>query len=868
MAQAPAALVDALSHSYRIERRLGAGGMATVYLAEDLRHRREVAIKVLRPELGAVIGGERFLAEIRTTAKLQHPHILPLYDSGAAAGLLYYVMPFVEGESLRDRIDRDQQLPIGDVVRIASEVSSALDYAHRHGVIHRDIKPENILLHDGAALVADFGIALAVSQAGGATRLTETGLSLGTPCYMSPEQAMGQRAITAQADVYALGAITYEMLVGEPPFTGPTAQAVAARVLTDQPRPLSTVRRTVPPHLEQAVLAALQKLPADRQTTAAEFARQLATPDAATLPRPATRRRPAMALVAGALVAGAALSALAFGALRQPTSSPFGRATRISWQPGLELQPAISPDGRFIAYGAGSAVSTTLFVRQVAGGRAERLTADSTTSQSAPTWSPDGSRILYLAAGTVFSAPSAGGPPRQEVRARSGGAITSADWASDGDAIAFAAGDSVFIQAANDTARFLAAVESPNNCRWSPDARSIACASGNSSYSTLGPLFGNLGASAIVEITVADGSTRYLTDSATVNQSPVWTPDGDRVLFVSNRLGPLDIYSVRSGRTGDTPMRLTTGLGAQWISIAADGELLAYSVLRDASNIWSLPLSDGPVDLADATPITHGTQLIDVFSISQDGRWILYSADLAGNGDIYRVPAEGGQVERLTIHPGGDWAPHLSPGPKEEVTFHSWRAGTRDIFVMPLDGGPVQTVVASPRQEVMPHWSPDATTIAFGYLDLPGGISVVRRSPDGSWGVPRVRSPVGWWPAWSPDGSYIAYSRSLNGGSLMVVSADSGPPRTLMDATQPGMPQAVQPFFRTDGSEILFYGHDARGVPSIWRLPATGGSLRRVIEFDDPQRPVYRPFWALGADRIYVLVQEQQSETWVVERQR
>ena len=867
MAQAPAALADALSPSYRIERLLGAGGMATVYLAEDLRHRREVAIKVLRPELGAIIGGERFLAEIRTTAKLQHSHILPLFDSGAAAGHLYYVMPYVEGESLRDRLDRDKQLPIADVVRIASEVASALDYAHRHGVIHRDIKPENILLHDGQALVADFGIALALSQAGDGTRLTETGLSLGTPYYMSPEQAMGHRAITAQADVYALGAVTYEMLVGEPPFTGPTAQAVAARVLSDEPRPLTTVRRTVPPQLERAVLAALQKLPADRQATAAEFARHLTASETATPPKTAAHRRPALALTAGALVAGALLGALAFGTLRQPATSRFGQATRLSWQPGLELQPAISPDGRFVAYGAGSAVSTKVLVRQVAGGRGGALTADSTTSQSAPAWSPDGSRILYLAAGTVFSASSAGGPPRQEVRARSGGPVTSADWAPVGSAIAFAAGDSLFIQSANDSARFLAAVQSPNNCRWSPDARSIACASGNSSYSTIGPMFGNLGASAIVEITVADGTTRYLTDSASVNQSPVWAPDGERVLFVSNRLGPLDIYSVRSGRTGDAPVRFTTGLGAQWISLSADGSLLTYSVLRDAGNIWALPLRDGPVDLADATPITHGTQLIDVFSISQDGRWILYSADLAGNGDIYRVPAEGGQVERLTTHPSGDWAPHLSPGSREEVTFHSWRAGTRDIFVMPLDGGPVQPVVASPRQEVMPHWSPDATTIAFGYLDLPGGIEVVRRAADGSWGSPRVRSPIGWWPAWSPDGKHIAYGTELTGGSLMVVPADSGPPRTLMDATQPGMPQALQPFFRPDGSEILFYGHDARGVSSIWRLPATGGPLRRVVEFDDPARPVYRPFWALGAETIYVIVQEQQSETWVAEMQ-
>src|SRR3954470_18890268 len=223
-------LNSALTGRYTIERELGEGGMATVYLAHDIKHRRKVALKVLKPELGAVLGVERFLSEIQVTANLQHPNLLPLFDSGEADGLLFYVMPFVDGESLRVRLDRERQLPISEVIRITAAVGSALDYAHRHGVIHRDLKPENILLHDGQPLVADFGIALAVSNAGGA-RVTQTGISLGTPQYMSPEQATGDRAIDARADVYALGAVTYEMLAGEPPHTGTSAQAIIARVL-------------------------------------------------------------------------------------------------------------------------------------------------------------------------------------------------------------------------------------------------------------------------------------------------------------------------------------------------------------------------------------------------------------------------------------------------------------------------------------------------------------------------------------------------------------------------------------------------------------------------------------------------------------
>src|SRR5262245_57367897 len=238
-------LKGALAMHYVIDGEVGSGGMATVYAAHDVRHARRVAIKILRPELSVILGGERFLNEIRVTAHLQHPHILQLLDSGNADGLLYYIMPLVEGESLRARLKRERQLPIPDALRIAREVADALDYAHRHGVIHRDIKPENILLHDGRAMVADFGIALAVRNAGGA-RLTETGLSLGTPSYMSPEQATGERDVDARTDLYSLGCVLYEMLCGEPPHTAPTVQALMMRVATEKPRPVREIRETVP----------------------------------------------------------------------------------------------------------------------------------------------------------------------------------------------------------------------------------------------------------------------------------------------------------------------------------------------------------------------------------------------------------------------------------------------------------------------------------------------------------------------------------------------------------------------------------------------------------------------------------------------
>ena len=277
-----APFVAALAHRYRVERELGRGGMATVYLADDVKHGRKVAIKVLRPELAAVIGAERFAREIRTIAALQHPHILGLIDSGEAGGAAYYVMPFVEGETLRARLARERQLSIEDALSIATEVASALDYAHRRGVVHRDVKPENILLLDGEALITDFGIAVDVSP-DGSTRMTAAGVSLGTPHYMAPEQAMGEREITPRADVYALGCVMYEMLLGEPPFTGPTAQAIVAKVMTDQPGPIVTRRDTVPPAIERAIHTALRKLPADRFASAAAFSAAMAAGEASVM---------------------------------------------------------------------------------------------------------------------------------------------------------------------------------------------------------------------------------------------------------------------------------------------------------------------------------------------------------------------------------------------------------------------------------------------------------------------------------------------------------------------------------------------------------------------------------------------------------
>jgi serine/threonine-protein kinase len=428
-------LAESLGDRYRIEREIGSGGMATVYLAQDVRHDRRVAIKVLRPELAAVIGSARFLAEIKTTAHLQHPHILGLIDSGEVNGTVFYVMPFVQGESLRDRLNREMQIPIADAVRIASQVAGALDYAHRHGVIHRDIKPENILLHDEQAMVADFGIALAVSRSNEGRRVTETGMSVGTPQYMSPEQAMGERTIDARADVYAAGCVLYEMLTGEPPFTGPNAQAIIMKVMTVEPEPVTTLRKSVPANVAAATMLALQKVPADRFATAAEFAAALNNPQfvaPAALAQRAARgptrigTRDALALVTIVALAVAA----AFGWMRRPGANAAANVIARFEIPVPDSvfggnQIALSRDGKRILWSNQSGV----WERSLDSLTIHRVREATPTQVLVRDVSPDGREILVSGQGcNLCVVPLSGGAMRSLATPAGRGSA----WSSDG----------------------------------------------------------------------------------------------------------------------------------------------------------------------------------------------------------------------------------------------------------------------------------------------------------------------------------------------------------------------------------------------------------------------------------------------------
>jgi len=425
MAEVSERLSTALGDRYRIERRLGEGGMATVYLAEDLRHDRKVALKVLKPELAAVLGAVRFVQEIKTTAQLQHPHVLPLYDSGSTAAtegggteFLYYVMPYIQGETLRQKLDREVQLGIDEAVNIATEVADALQYAHEQGVIHRDIKPENILLRSGRAIVADFGIAVAVSAAAGG-RMTETGLSLGTPHYMSPEQATADKHITNRSDIYSLGSVLYEMLTGEPPHTGSSAQAIILKIVSEEVRPVSALRKSVPPHVAAAVAKAVEKLPADRFDSAKAFAEALHNPGFAPsvaiagttgAPKAPLRQFAVPALTAWA-VAAAALAA--WGWSRPSRTMPVARySTTLGASGALDgirfrTEAALSPDGASLVFRNPLTGPGQLYIKRRDEVSAQPLAG--TEGGSGPFFSPDGAWIAFVADGQLRRVPSTGG---------------------------------------------------------------------------------------------------------------------------------------------------------------------------------------------------------------------------------------------------------------------------------------------------------------------------------------------------------------------------------------------------------------------------------------------------------------------------
>jgi len=809
-------LSAALADRYRIERHLGAGGMANVYLAQDLKHDRKVAVKVLKPELAAVLGAERFVVEIKTTASLTHPHILGLLDSGTTDGFLWYTMPFIEGETLRDKLNRETQFGVDEAVRVTCEVADALDYAHRHGVIHRDIKPENILLHDGRPMVADFGIALAVSAAAGG-RMTETGLSLGTPHYMSPEQATAEKDITARADIYSLASVLYEMLAGQPPHLGGSAQQIIMRIITDAARPVTELRKAVPPHVAAALARALEKLPADRFASAHDFREALMNPAFTTYAGTATRvagigssaghRR---LLFASWAVAAVAVMAAVAGWMRSSPERPVARFVQ-ALPDSMELTPvngqrvAVSPDGRAIVFVASRGAGSRLWVRSLDALEPRELPG--TEFAANPSFSPDSRRIAFVTA----RAPRA----LMTVSVDGGPVLTLTDSLVDLGGVSW--GDDGYIYydghlEGDGVARIR------ENGGSAPEVASVPLSDSGEAYH--------------FQPEALPGGRGFL---MTVMRGAVGTPQ-------------IAVYDARAKQR----KVLAQGIRARYISsghilyVTTEGQMMAARF-----DPRRLELTGEPVLITDGVSV-RGNQRVDV--------------TVSGTGDLAYVRGGASTAQRELVWVARDgtakpvdsrWTgelggrPNVSPDGRRAVVA-TGTGDSREIWVKELDAGPATRVV---ERGFNPSWAPDGRTVLYtspnglrieriaadgsGAPSTVGGAgSQARLSPDGGWVVYQFRGQifarrtsgdttavrlfvetgVNNYPELSPDGRWLAYSSDVSGTWQVYVRPfpDANASRRQVSVTA-----GYAPVWRRDGRELFFLGADSLQVAPV----TTGASF-------------------------------------------
>jgi len=861
-------LRSALSERYRLDREIGRGGMATVFLAHDVRHDRAVALKVLDPELVAVLGVERFLAEIKVTAHLQHPNLLPLFDSGEAGGLPYYVMPFVEGESLRSLLLRKKELPVADAVHIGAAVAGALEYAHAHGVVHRDLKPENILLQADEPLVADFGIALAVSKAGG-TRITQTGLSLGTPQYMSPEQASGDRTLDGRSDVYSLGAVVYEMLTGDPPHTGSTAQAIIAKVMTARPRSIRLIREAVPDHVVEAVETALEKLPADRFPSAAAFSDAL-TGKSAAIPAGAFRRRLSPQRLPGwgwwvatalAVVAAATATALWLSSSRRESALPHVHASLLP-PPGDDFAGgdgmALSPDGTALAFTVLRAPPRPrLFVRRLDTDQAREVPG--TAGARYPFWSPDGEHIGYFVDDVlrVIDPDGRGGTTIARAPNPRGGA-----WGPDGT-ILFASDPGGLIYRVRPGEAPVAVTK-----RGSEGAheRPMLLPDGHrfvfSGRIQTGVFVADIRDGEQRRILVAGGAASYAAPGYLIFDGS-GVPEYGRLL--AQRFNPA------SGRLSDEPALLTDSVfnpgGQIGYTVSASGILLFQHSPRTQPRLWlarsGAVLDSIGRDSAWTHRVSHNGRFVAeggyVLSVRDLRRGVVLQLAIPGEkADITAYPVwspddahiafvGGGRSPSLAVVRSDGTAEPVALGGVNYVTTQDWTSDGRSI----LASGP-----ASETNPALALWLIDANTTGrrVRWLAVSGNIASARFAPGGRWlayqsdetGLPevyvrpfpgpgaplRVSPSGGGIPTWRADGRELYYLNPA--GDLMSVAIAAGPPfeagtphLLIRGVTRdPYSPSVTSYDPAPDGQRFLVYTENRSSAPPLTLLAPWSLSLR------------------------------------------
>ena len=850
-------LTAALADRYAVESEIGRGGMAVVFLAEDLKHRRSVALKVLHPELTATLGAERFLQEIEIVAGLQHPHILPLYDSGEADGLLYYVMPYAEGESLRHRLDREGQLAVDESVRITVEVADGLNYAHRKGVVHRDIKPGNILLAEGHATIADFGIARAV-EAAQQERITSTGLGVGTPLYASPEQATAQETLDGRTDIYSLGCVLYEMLAGEPPLTGATPQMIQARRLSETPTALHTVRDTVPSALDHVIARALARIPADRYATASQFGQALAQVGLTPAEERASHglwRVALPVLVAAVVLAAWFFKDRVFADRPLTAESTPGASREVQLtHDGAAVLAAISRDGRYVAYAAFEEEGGFRIVtRDLVGNQPDRTVAI-VDELSSLDWLPDGSALVlrgsYMDRTGHFMVPRMGGrlsPVAGSVFSPDGSEVL--QWEQDGKHLLVFTTDPARVDSAGrperlDSIPIVGDYTSIADVTYSPRGDYWAVATGSGA-----------GAGAIRAVGRDGTNQRIVVDAVALPYSLNWRADG-RVLYYTRLLyGELILMRIATTPSGEALGRPESLLEVdqQAVDITADGRKLITP--RRFSERRIVQVRQVGPDSLHVEPIPGTDDAIGYFWVSPDARWVAFLLEGTIGYDIYKVPIEGGTPQRLTAV-GTIWDFRWSPD-SQILAFSARWQDTLTVWLVPAAGGS-PTLFSGSRTQGDLAWAPgpllyrrtngsywvadslhvsvggEALPLTAGNLDRSGAVVEAQGRPlvtNDSAG--RVQYPVA-----SPDGRWVAarWERADNPGLWMI---------SLTDGTQ----ILVQADTRSTEYSPNTWTPDVEAIVSssenkMLLIPADGGDLKTVLTLPEESR--------YGCDAVYI----------------
>jgi serine/threonine protein kinase/Tol biopolymer transport system component len=846
-------LATALADRYTLERELGQGGMATVYLAEDLKHQRKVAIKVLKPELAAVLGADRFVVEIKTTAALQHPHILPLFDSGSADGFLFYVMPFIQGETLRAKLDRETQFGIDEAVRIARDVADALDYAHRNGVVHRDIKPENILLHDGRPMVADFGIALALSAAAGG-RMTETGMSLGTPHYMSPEQATADKEISGRSDIYSLGSVLYEMLTGNPPHTGSSAQQIIMKIIAEQPAAVTTYRKSVPPNVAAAVAKALEKLPADRFESAKAFADALADPRFTTVstgsgnsPLTGSRRT---VVWAGWGVAAAACAVAAWGWLRATPPPPVLRYTMslpadqtLGINRGVRI--ALSPDGSRLVYVGVGPDGQQLMVRQ-----RDQLTAipmPGTPDAINPTFSPDGNRIALAAAtgtGGIQVAGFSGAPPITIVEGTVGS--DGLTWVSDGNIYydGLTQGGTVGIMRVSAEGGPPVQVTTVDTAAgeidhyWPqalPDARGVL-------FTILSR--NTRDASHVAVLDLKSGETRVLFAGLTAR----YLASGHLIFVLANGsmvgvpfdLGRLAVTGAPFAISSDVATR---AFGAVDVTVSENGTLI-YTTGSQVDGDTELVRvgRDGTSEVVDSTLPPD----MQTMALAPDGKRIALSVNSGTDVQVWVKELPRGPFTKVTFDGTISGRPAWSAN-GSDVGFTTDRAGRSEFWSVPADGsGPPRPLVSHPERPVHEGlWSRDGLWLINRMGDNSGVIQARRTSGDSTTQELTLSDAGVSAIALSPDGRWITYRSEESGRSEVYVRPF---PAVTTGRWTVSIGGGWESTWRRDGRELFYISGDNR-LMAVEIIPGPSFTMgQRTTLFDVSNFAAGIRSWDVAAD--------------------